>query len=222
MPCRHYVLCVGSLEPRKNLPRLLQAWSRIQSEVPGNVWLVLTGKKGNERIFADAAGLSRLPPRVHLTGHVPDDVLPALYAGAIAFAYPSVYEGFGLPPLEAMAAGIPVLTGNQTSLPEVVGDAGVMVDPYDVDALADGLLRLLGNRGCGQDYGTEDSSGPASSPGMPRPRRPGRSCQKRYERHPAFPHGSSQTKRRGLDHQGCAQRRCHSCGLPSSSAHNGG
>ena len=143
LPCRHYVLCVGSLEPRKNLARLLEAWSRIQPDVPGDVWLVLAGQKGSERVFADRAGLARLPPRVHLTGHVPDDVLPALYAGARAFAYPSVYEGFGLPSLEAMAAGVPVLTGNQASLPEVVGEAGVMVDPYDVDALADGLLRLL-------------------------------------------------------------------------------
>lgn len=143
LPCRYYVLCVGSLEPRKNLGRLLRAWSRIQSEVPDDVWLVLTGRKGSERIFADDARLSRLPPRIHLTGYVPDDALPALYAGALAFAFPSVYEGFGLPPLEAMASGVPVLTGNRASLPEVVGDAGLMVDPYDVEAIADGLRRLI-------------------------------------------------------------------------------
>jgi glycosyltransferase involved in cell wall biosynthesis len=78
-----------------------------------------------------------------LTGHVPDELLPALYSGAIAAPYLSVYEGFGLPPLEAMACGTPSLTGNLASLPEVVGDAGLMVDPYDVDAIADGLLKLI-------------------------------------------------------------------------------
>lgn len=143
LPCRHYVLCVGSLEPRKNLARMLQAWSRIQADIPSDIWLVLAGMRGNSRVFADATGLDTLPPRVHLTGHVADDVLPALYAGALLFAYPSVYEGFGLPPLEAMASGVPVLTGNLASLPEVVGGAGVMVDPYDVEAIAEGLKRLI-------------------------------------------------------------------------------
>jgi len=143
LPSRHYVLCVGSLEPRKNLARLLQAWSRIQASIPTDIWLVLTGKRGNARVFADAAGLDTLPPRVHLSGHVPDDVLPTLYAGALLFVFPSVYEGFGLPPLEAMAAGVPVLTGNRASLPEVVGDAGMMVDPYDVEAIAEGIKSLI-------------------------------------------------------------------------------
>lgn len=102
LPSRHYVLCVGSLEPRKNLARLLQAWSRIQADIPDDIWLVLTGKRGNSRVFAEAAGMDALPPRVHLTGHVADDVLPALYAGAVAFVYPSVYEGFGLPPRDGL------------------------------------------------------------------------------------------------------------------------
>ena len=143
LPSRRYVLCVGSLEPRKNLSRLLLAWSRVINEIPEDVWLVVAGKRGTERVFARSAGLASVPPRVHFTGHVADDVLPGLYAGALVFAYPSLYEGFGLPPLEAMASGVPVLTGNRASLPEVVGDAGVMVDPYDVDALGDGLKRLV-------------------------------------------------------------------------------
>ncbi len=115
----------------------------IVGSIEDDIWLVLTGKQDNTNLFAQVAGLDGLPPRVHLTGHVPDETLPALYAGAMVFAFPSLYEGFGLPPLEAMASGVPVLTGNQTSLPEVVGNAGVMVDPYDVDAIADGLLGLV-------------------------------------------------------------------------------
>ena len=142
IPTTHYVLSLGSLEPRKNLHRLLQAWERIQSEVPIGVWLVVGGAKGQSLVFQDVR-FDRLPPRVHFTGYVPDEYLPALYSGALAFAYVSVYEGFGLPPLEAMASGTPPLTGNLTALPEVVGNAGLMVDPYDTEAIAWGLKRLI-------------------------------------------------------------------------------
>ena len=142
IPSPHYLLALGSLEPRKNLSRLLQAWAAIQEQIPSDVWLVIAGAQGRRLVFGDVS-FDYLPPRVHLTGHVPDEFLPALYSGAIAAPYLSLYEGFGLPPLEAMACGTPPLTGNLASLPEVVGDAGVMVDPYDVDAIADGLLRLV-------------------------------------------------------------------------------
>ncbi|WP_428384686.1 glycosyltransferase family 4 protein [Nevskia ramosa] len=144
IPSPHYVFALGSLEPRKNLSRLLQAWARIEHRVPDDVWLVLAGARGKKLVFGDVS-FESLPPRVHLSGYVPDELLPALYSGAIAAPYLSVYEGFGLPPLEAMACGSPPLTGDRTSLPEVVGDAGVMVDPFDVDAIADGLLRLIEN-----------------------------------------------------------------------------
>ena len=143
LPAGRYVLSVGSLEPRKNLGRLLSAWQRLLPELPPDIWLVLAGAKGKSLVFADVPELTRLPARVHLTGHVPDDRLPALYAGAEAFVYPSVYEGFGLPPLEAMACGTPVIVGNRASLPEVVGDAGMMMDPYDVESIAAALMRLL-------------------------------------------------------------------------------
>lgn len=142
LPSDHYFLTVGSLEPRKNLGRLLRAWEMVLPRLPKEMFLVLAGAPGKKQVFGELA-LDKLPPRVHFTGHVRDDLLPSLYAGATAFAYVSLYEGFGLPPLEAMACGTPVLTSNVTSIPEVVGDAALMVDPYDVEAIADGLQRLV-------------------------------------------------------------------------------
>jgi len=143
LPGKRYVLSVGTLEPRKNIPRLIQAWARIVDKLPDDIWLVLAGQEGRGDLYARLSGLNMLPPRVHLTGYVPDELLPALYAGAMVFVFPSLYEGFGLPPLEAMASGVPVLTGNRTSLPEIVGDAGMMVDPTSVDQIAEGLLSLI-------------------------------------------------------------------------------
>ncbi|MGC9217664.1 glycosyltransferase family 4 protein [Acidithiobacillus sp.] len=143
LPTNHYVLSLGSLEPRKNLGRLLRAWEVIYHRLPEDVWLVVSGAKGKSLVFQDVPELEALPPRVFLTGHVPDKLLPFLYAGAMAFAYPSVYEGFGLPPLEAMASGTPTLVGNRASLPEVVGDAAVQVNPFDIEAIAGGLQRLI-------------------------------------------------------------------------------
>ena len=137
-----YVLCVGSLEPRKNLRRLLQAWVRIQPSLGTDVDLVVAGARGSSRVF-ESVRLDPLPPQVHFTGYVSDEQLPALYSGALALVYPSLYEGFGLPPLEAMACGTPVVTSNGTSLPEIAGDAAVLVDPEDVDSIAEGILRVV-------------------------------------------------------------------------------
>ncbi len=143
---RPYVLAVGNIHPRKNLGRLLDAWLRLP--VPAQ-----TGDEGRPTPMLIWAGLDRWgsgdligrarEAGVQLIGFVPAAYLPALYRQAEALVYPSLYEGFGLPPLEAMACGTPVLTANTTSLPEAVGDAAVTVDPTDVDALAEGLARVL-------------------------------------------------------------------------------
>jgi glycosyltransferase involved in cell wall biosynthesis len=136
---RPYVLCVGSLEPRKNLRRLLEAWNLLATR-HSDVSLVLVGAEG--KVFRDA-GLTHTPPRVHLAGYLGDDDLPALYAGAEVFLYPSVYEGFGLPVAEAMACGTPVVCSDVTALPEVAGQAAELVDPLDVESIAGGVQRLL-------------------------------------------------------------------------------
>ena len=133
-----YVLCVCSLEPRKNLRRLLEAWNKMPAR-PGDLHLVLAGAKGN--VFHDLE-FDAAPANVQLAGYVGDDLLPALYAGAEFFAFPSLYEGFGLPVLEAMASGTPVVCSNSTSLPEVAGDAAVLVDPLQIESIAAGLQQL--------------------------------------------------------------------------------
>jgi glycosyltransferase involved in cell wall biosynthesis len=137
-----YVLALGSLEPRKNIAGLFGAWSLLlaQRRIDEKLYLVVTG--GRSSLYREA-GTSQPPARVVLTGYVEDKDLPALYSGASAFVYPSLYEGFGLPPLEAMACGVPVVTSNSTSIPEVVGDAALLVDPTEVESIADGLYRLL-------------------------------------------------------------------------------
>jgi len=139
---RQYLLSVGSLEPRKNLRALLTAWRRIAPELPDDIDLVVVGAKGASQVFSDAK-LGEIPPRVCLTGYVAQEQLPALYSGAMALIYPSLYEGFGLPPLEAMACGTPVVTSGTTSLPEVVGDSAVLVDPLSPDSIAEGIQRIV-------------------------------------------------------------------------------
>jgi len=133
-----YVLWTGTIEPRKNLPVLLDAFERLDDPT---VTLVLAGPKGwNEDL---TARLERLGHRVRPVGFVDPDALRALYAGAEVFAFPSLEEGFGLPVLEAMAQGTPVVTSSGTATAEVAGDAGLLVDPSDADGLADALRRLL-------------------------------------------------------------------------------
>lgn len=146
IPEGRYLLSIANLEPRKNLPHLIQAFFRLLAGEPlEDVSLVLVGSKGmkHEEIFEAAASDASFGTRVIFTGHIPDADLSTIYSGAVAFVYPSLYEGFGLPPLEAMQCGVPVITSNTTSLPEVVGDAAITVDPSDGDALCDAILRIL-------------------------------------------------------------------------------
>ena len=140
---RPYVLYVSNHQRKKNTERLIEAFAHVAREMPG-VALVMTGRSGSS--FPKVLALieeHRLGERVHVLGHVPDDALPSLYGGAAAFTLPSLHEGFGLPALEAMACGTPVVAANVYALPEVCGDAAELVDPYDVDAIAAGLLRVL-------------------------------------------------------------------------------
>ncbi len=138
-----YILFVGTLEPRKNLKRLLGAYASLPQEVRARLPLVLAGGQGWG--FTDPSRIARrlgIAHSVRLTGYVDDAELHALYRGARFLAMPSLYEGFGLPIIEANAAGIPVLTSNTSSMPEVAGDAAILVDPLDVTSIAAGLARL--------------------------------------------------------------------------------
>jgi alpha-1,3-rhamnosyl/mannosyltransferase len=140
---RGYALCVGTLEPRKNLETALRAHARLDPSLQRDMPLAIVGMKGWRTTSLERA----LAPRVESgvvrpLGYVDDADLPALYAGALALVYPSIYEGFGLPPLEAMACGTPVIVSNRSSLPEVVGDAGILVEPEDETAIASALERL--------------------------------------------------------------------------------
>ena len=139
-----FILTLGVIQPRKNLGRLLEGFARLKGNLESGHKLIIVGKQGwleaDLRRRIDKLGLTE---DVILTEHVPYGDLPALYGAADVFVYPSVYEGFGLPPLEAMACGMPVITGDRSSLPEVVGEAGVMVDPYDPEAFAEAMARVL-------------------------------------------------------------------------------
>jgi glycosyltransferase involved in cell wall biosynthesis len=141
-----FILHLGTLEPRKNLPRLVQAFAQVRAHDAGQpaVKLVLAGGRGwdYDAIFAEVARQG-LEQEVLFPGYVSDEDLAWWYRAAAVFVYPSLLEGFGLPVLEAMACGAPTVTSNLSSLPEVAGDAALLVDPMSVDALAGALLRLL-------------------------------------------------------------------------------
>jgi len=138
-----FVLYLGTLEPRKNLKNLIKAYSKIKEK---KTKLVIAGGKGwlYEDIFS-LVNDKKMEDKVIFTGYVDEKDIVALYNAATLFVYPSLYEGFGLPPLEAMACGTPVITSNVSSLPEVVGDAAITVDPYNINGLAEEINKVLGN-----------------------------------------------------------------------------
>ncbi len=141
-----FLFTVGTVQPRKNYARLIEALSRLLPQFP-ELHLVIAGGRGwLESPIYEAVSRLRLENRVHFTGFVDDLDLPVLYSMAEAVPYISLYEGFGLPVLEAMACGTPVVASNVSSIPEVAGDAAILVDPADCDALTDALWQLLANR----------------------------------------------------------------------------
>jgi glycosyltransferase involved in cell wall biosynthesis len=137
-----YVLFVGTIEPRKNVDTLLDAWGRLPGDLRGDYKLAVVGAEG----WASPRTLARLKSGeggVRYLGYVPEPDMPGLTAGAVMLVYPSLYEGFGLPLAQAMAAGVPVVTSNVSSMPEVVGDAGLLADPRSVQEVAAAIRRLL-------------------------------------------------------------------------------
>lgn len=134
-PGYRYILYVGNKKPHKNLCRMLKAFKIVTNR--HEVRLVLSGNPSQELL--EIAHHICIDDRIVFLGNVDDELLPNYYRGAELFVFPSLYEGFGLPPLEAMACGIPVVVSNTTSLPEVVGDAAIFVDPYDVASIASGI-----------------------------------------------------------------------------------
>jgi glycosyltransferase involved in cell wall biosynthesis len=140
----NFILFVGSLEPRKNLKTLLQAYATYVTRHAGAEWLVVAGGKGwlNGDLSQVAVELG-IAERVKFLGYLQEDDLRVLYSAAKLFVYPSIYEGFGLPPLEAMACGAPVITSNTSALPEVAGDAALLIDPYNSEELCQAMQRVL-------------------------------------------------------------------------------
>lgn len=138
-----YLLYIGNIEPKKNIARLINAFNDMERRGSKDYLLVIAGPKGwyYEYLLKEISDSDR--KRVIFTGSVEDGDLPVLYSGAEVFVFPSLYEGFGLPPLEAMACGTPVIASNAASIPEVVGDAGILVDPFNQDELSHAIYSVL-------------------------------------------------------------------------------
>ena len=152
----NYLIFVGTLQPRKNIEKLIEAFSMLtqghkntvnRQQITDNLSLVIVGRKGwlYEPIFSKVKQL-KLDQKVIFTDYVSDDYLPALIAGAKAYVLPSLWEGFGIPVIEAQACGVPVVVSNTSSLPEIVGESGVLVDPESVASITEGIAKVLANQ----------------------------------------------------------------------------
>ena len=140
---RRFVLYVGNIKPHKNLERLIEAFHGLRRDHDDLTLLIIGDQISKYPALRRAVHQHKLHKHVRFLGYLPDDTLAILYRLTSVFVFPSLYEGFGLPPLEAMACGTPVVTSNVSSLPEVTGDAAVLVDPYDVGAIESGMRRVL-------------------------------------------------------------------------------
>jgi len=146
-----YVLSTAALRPRKNLGKLIEAYRQVREQLAAPPLVLAGGMTEHGRELQARAGELGISEHVLFPGYISDDLLPALYRGATAFAYPSLYEGFGLPVLEAMASGVPVLTSNTSGTAEVGGDAALLVDPEDTAEIVSALARLIGDEGLRAD-----------------------------------------------------------------------
>ena len=156
-----FVLYVGNIRPHKNIERLIEAFALVRTGPLANTKLLIIGDEISKYpTLRRAVHRGKLHKHVRFLGFVGDHTLAALYRLATVFAFPSLYEGFGLPPLEAMASGTPVVTSNVSSLPEVVGDAAILVDPREPTAIAHGLRRALLDPGASR---TDARSGTGAS-----------------------------------------------------------
>lgn len=143
-----YILCVGTIEPRKNISGVITTYLRLLEHYSFDHRLVIVGAKGwkYSTIFELIDKNPILKERVYFLGYVPEEDLPVLYQGSSLFVYPSFYEGFGLPPLEAMASGIPVIASKVSSMPEVIGQSGLLVNPHSIEELSNAMKKVLSDK----------------------------------------------------------------------------
>ncbi|GFR34433.1 glycosyltransferase family 4 protein [Thermobrachium celere] len=139
-----YLLYIGGFSPRKNVKSILLAYSRLIKDIKDKYKVVIVGSSKDEHSFLiSLANSLNISENVIFTGYVPYEDLPYFYSGATLFLYPSLYEGFGLPPLEAMSCGTPVITSNVSSIPEIVGDAALLINPFDAEQLKNSIEELI-------------------------------------------------------------------------------